>query len=108
MQPKTELAMLEDVAKKIYSKCLMIPCTGCRYCMPCPFSVDIPANFAYYNKCVNDGTIPPTDTADPEIQADGTGLRRRFNKAVPEKQQALTARIASIVCPTVASASPTS
>ena len=30
-----------------------IPCTECRYCMPCRFGVDIPGNFAYYNKAVD-------------------------------------------------------
>ncbi len=26
-----------------------IPCTGCRYCMPCPAGVDIPGNLALHN-----------------------------------------------------------
>ena len=30
--------------------------------MPCPYGVDIPANFAYYNEAVN-GHVLPNDTA---------------------------------------------
>ena len=26
-----------------------MPCTGCRYCMPCPFGLDIPKNFRLLN-----------------------------------------------------------
>lgn len=30
----------------------IIPCTKCRYCMPCPNNVDIPGNFDLYNESV--------------------------------------------------------
>lgn len=26
-------------------------CTNCGYCMPCPFGIDIPTNFKYWNNC---------------------------------------------------------
>ncbi len=40
---------LINSAKKIYSKIMKVPCTGCAYCMPCPFGVDIKGTFADYN-----------------------------------------------------------
>ncbi len=33
----------------IYAKKIVVPCTACRYCMPCPAGVNIPQNFACLN-----------------------------------------------------------
>lgn len=38
-----------EQAKKIILGNDFIPCTGCRYCMPCPFGVDIPTCFKMFN-----------------------------------------------------------
>ena len=48
--PKT----LERIKKIIKAK-EKVPCTGCRYCMPCPRGVDIPGNFHCYNLMSTDG-----------------------------------------------------
>ena len=39
-------------AQKIYDQLLPIKCTKCRYCLPCPFGVDIPFNFEQYNNAI--------------------------------------------------------
>jgi predicted aldo/keto reductase-like oxidoreductase len=44
-----ELEVVTNVAG--FYRCLMkVPCTGCGYCMPCPYGVNIPANFRIYNQ----------------------------------------------------------
>jgi predicted aldo/keto reductase-like oxidoreductase len=35
--------------KKIFADSYKVPCTGCHYCMPCPFGVNIPVCFTAYN-----------------------------------------------------------
>jgi len=45
-QADLELAARVQAA---YGKLAPIPCTKCRYCMPCPHGVDIPRNFELYN-----------------------------------------------------------
>ena len=44
-----ELALIAKVREK-YDELCPIPCTQCRYCMPCPNGVNIPRNFAMFNE----------------------------------------------------------
>lgn len=43
-----ELGTINELIE-IYRKNIVVPCTACKYCMPCPFGVNIPQNFAYIN-----------------------------------------------------------
>jgi len=38
-----------DKLTEIYRKNILVHCTACQYCMPCPFGVYIPRNFAIIN-----------------------------------------------------------
>jgi predicted aldo/keto reductase-like oxidoreductase len=44
-----ELALISEIRDR-YSELCPIPCTACRYCMPCPNGVDIPRNFGIFNQ----------------------------------------------------------
>lgn len=43
-----ERQAIDDVRKAIEAR-VFVGCTACRYCMPCPFGVDIPRNFRIMN-----------------------------------------------------------
>jgi len=64
-----------------------IPCNDCKYCMPCPYGINIPAIFVHYNKCKNEGMLP-TDAGDENYRK----LRRQYliglDRAVPKLRQA--------------------
>lgn len=64
-----------------------IPCNDCKYCMPCPYGIDIPAILLHYNKCVNEGNIPEGSDGEAYRKA-----RRAFlvgyDRSVPRLRQA--------------------
>lgn len=54
MVPKEERPLYER-AKEVFDTMAIVPCTKCRYCMPCPFGVDIPGVYDAYNKTASQG-----------------------------------------------------
>jgi hypothetical protein len=45
----SELSTMNQV-KAAYKRLVRVNCTGCGYCMPCPFGVNIPQCFYFYNR----------------------------------------------------------
>jgi len=71
---------LSEDEKETYKKAIAafrefatVPCTGCRYCMPCPYGVNIPDVFAWYNGYAGDGLLPADEGPNATQE-----LRKRF------------------------------
>jgi hypothetical protein len=45
----SELEVIGEVAK-CYQQLIKVKCNGCAYCMPCPYGVNIPQCFSFYNQ----------------------------------------------------------
>ena len=60
-----------------------IPCTTCEYCMPCPFGVNIPGNFAYYNQAVNEHLLPLPEKSAADYAARKESFIAGYKKALP-------------------------
>ncbi len=64
-----------------------IPCTACAYCMPCPYGVDIPGNFAHFNKCIADDNMPH-DRRDPDYARARRAYLVSYDRSVERMRQA--------------------
>ena len=74
-----------DIAQKIVGL-ENIPCNDCKYCMPCPYGIDIPAIFVHYNKCKNEGSLP-MGTGDAEYRRQRRQYLISLDRAVPRDRQ---------------------
>lgn len=65
----------------------IIPCNDCKYCMPCPYGIDIPAILQHYNKCVNQGNVPEIRQSENYREARQAFLVS-YDRNVPKLRQA--------------------
>ena len=64
-----------------------VPCNDCKYCMPCPYGVDIPSILLHYNKCVNQGNVAE-NMQDPEYRRMRQVYLVGYDRSVPKLRQA--------------------
>ena len=88
LRPLTEeeFAFLQQTAR-LMMQFDTIPCNDCKYCMPCPYGIDIPAILLHYNKCLNEGNIP-TSSQDPGYRRARRAYLVGYDRSVPKLRQA--------------------
>ena len=64
-----------------------IPCNDCKYCMPCPYGIDIPSVLLHYNRCVNEGNVPRS-SQDENYRKARRAFLIGYDRSVPRLRQA--------------------
>ncbi|MBR0024879.1 MAG: aldo/keto reductase [Muribaculaceae bacterium] len=77
---------LETIANKIVDL-QTIPCNDCKYCMPCPYGINIPAIFVHYNKCIKEGNLIKSDK-DSQYAKARKAFLVGYDRSVPKLRQA--------------------
>ena len=81
-----EFAFLQETAR-LMMQFDTIPCNDCKYCMPCPYGIDIPAVLLHYNKCLNEGNIA-TSQQDANYREARRAFLVGYDRSVPKLRQA--------------------
>lgn len=82
-----EIAWLEGTIAKEYMSYKTVPCNDCKYCMPCPYGLDIPGTFVHYNRLVMEGHAV-SNAADPNYRKYRREYLVSYDRAVPKVRQA--------------------
>ena len=75
-----------EIARQILSF-NTIPCNDCKYCMPCPYGIDIPGIFVHYNKCQNE-LLAPSSRGEENYRAARRAFLVGYDRSVPRLRQA--------------------
>ena len=88
LQPLTndEKDFLEETAQ-LMLRYPTIPCNDCKYCMPCPYGLDIPGILLHYNKCINEGNVPAS-SQDENYRKARRAFLIGYDRSVPKLRQA--------------------
>ena len=81
-----DYVFLEETAQ-LMLKYPTIPCNDCKYCMPCPYGIDIPGVLLHYNKCVNEGNVPKS-SQDENYRKARRAFLIGYDRSVPRLRQA--------------------
>ena len=81
-----EMKFLEGLGSELASY-ETVPCTACKYCMPCPYGINIPAIFSHYNKCLTEGNAPQEKTS-PTYARERRAFLVGYDRSVPRLRQA--------------------
>ncbi len=81
-----EFAFLQETAE-LMMQYQTIPCNDCKYCMPCPYGLDIPAVLLHYNKCINEGNMP-RNVQDENYRKARRAFLVGYDRSVPRLRQA--------------------
>lgn len=87
------LPLTDEEMKFLYSTANLIVkfptvlCNDCKYCMPCPYGLDIPGILLHYNKCVNEGNTPES-SQDENYKEARRAFLVGYDRSVPKLRQA--------------------
>lgn len=65
-----------------------VPCTSCNYCMPCPYGLNIPVIFSYYNTSITEGKMPTGSREAKEYWEARKRFLIGYDRNVPSLRQA--------------------